>query len=87
VNPVRTLHEAVTLPFTAAFVVGICFFINWMTAPGHWWAWWVAFGMGIAVLCAWARAIKLIVAAGGLAAVGALLWKAGAFERMRTPPG
>lgn len=75
-NPLRTLRDAVTLPFTAIFVVGICFFVNWMTAPGHWWVGWVAFGMGIAVVCAWARALKVIVAAGGLAAIGALLWKA-----------
>ena len=35
-----------------------------------------AAGMGIAVVCAWARALKVIVAAGGLAAIGALVWKA-----------
>jgi fatty acid desaturase len=52
VNPVRTLREAITLPFTAIFVVGLCFVINWMTAPGFWWVQWVALGMGIAVFCA-----------------------------------
>ena len=69
-NPFRTIHEAVTLPFTAVFVVGLCFFINWMTSPGHWWVQWVALGMGIAVICAWARAIKLAIIAGLLAVGG-----------------
>lgn len=69
-NPIRTLRDAITLPFTAIFVVGICAVINWTTAPGHWWVQWVMLGMGIAVIAAWARAIKLLIAAGALAALG-----------------
>jgi hypothetical protein len=76
VNPIKTLREAVTLPFTAIFVVGICTFINWTTTPGHWWVQWVILGMGIAVISAWARAIKLLVAAGALTAVGTLAYRA-----------
>ena len=49
------------------FVVGLCFFINWFTSPGAWWAQWVAFGMAIATLCDWARALKVVVATVGLA--------------------
>ena len=74
-NPIKTLREAVTLPFTAIFVVGICTFINWTTTPGHWWVQWVILGMGIAVISAWARAIKLLVAAGALTAVGAFAYR------------
>jgi len=67
VNPFRTLRNAVTLPFTALFVVGVCVAINAFTSPGHWWAQWVALGMGIAVIAAWGRALKLAIVAGGLA--------------------
>lgn len=74
-NPVKTLSRAVTLPFTAVFVVAICGFINWSTTPGHWWVQWVILGMGIAVVSAWARAIRLLVAAGALAAVGTLAYR------------
>jgi hypothetical protein len=54
------LIKAITFPFTFIFVVGLCYFINWMTSPSHWWAQWVAFGMGIALLCVWARAFKVL---------------------------
>lgn len=71
-RPVRDLTRAITLPFKALFVVGLCFAINAMTSPGHWWVKWVAFGMGIAVLVAWARALRTLLAIGLVAAVG--LW-------------
>ena len=59
-RPVRDLTQAIVMPFKALFVVGLCFVINWMTSPGHWWVQWVALGMGIAVLVAWARAAQSI---------------------------
>jgi hypothetical protein len=68
-KPVKNLVEAVTFPFKALFVVGICFIINAMTSPGHWWVQWVAFGMGIALLVKWARALKTLL---GAAVVGGL---------------
>jgi len=74
-NPVRTVRDAVTLPFTAVFVVGLCAAINWWTSPGHWWVQWVALGMGIAVAAAWWRALKLAVAAGALAVVGSWAYR------------
>lgn len=70
VNPIRTLHKALTLPFTALFVVGLCLLINILTAPGHWWVQWVALGMGIAVAVAWLRALKVLVAGAAIAALG-----------------
>jgi hypothetical protein len=75
VNPIRTLRKAITLPFTALFVVGLCFFINWTTAPGHWWVQWVALGMGIAVVCAWIRALRVLIAGGALAVIGAWAYR------------
>ena len=74
-NPFRSLGDAVTMPLRAVFVVRLCFVINWMTAPGHWWVQWVILGMGIAVLSAWARAFKLLFAAGALAAIGAWAYR------------
>ena len=61
------LLKALTFPFKFIFVVGLCYFINWMTSPGYLWAQWVAFGMGVALICVWARAFK-IVALSALAA-------------------
>ena len=69
-NPLRTLGDAASLPFKAVFVVGLCLLINWWTSPGHWWVQWVALGMGIAVLVAWARALRLLLAAAVLGVVG-----------------
>lgn len=74
-NPIRNLHAAITLPFTAVFVVGLCFIVNWMTAPGHWWVQWVALGMGIAVLGAWFRAAKTLIAGGALALLAAWAYR------------
>lgn len=49
-------------------MVGRCGFINYVTYNGHWWFKWVAFGMGIAVLVAFARAART------LAVLGLVAW-------------
>ena len=59
--PIDSLWDAVAKPFEALFVVGLCYFINRVTSPENPWWHWVAFGMSIAVLVAWARAFKTIV--------------------------
>ncbi|MBP6898747.1 MAG: hypothetical protein KBC73_01600 [Burkholderiaceae bacterium] len=74
-RPVHDLTQAVLLPFKALFVVGLCFMINWMTSPGHWWFKWVAFGMGIAVLVAWARAARTLLTLALVAFVGWWIWR------------
>jgi len=74
-NPMRSVTDAVTRPLKAVYVVGLCFLINLMTPPGHWWVQWVALGMGIAVIAAWARAVRTLVAAGALAAVAAYVYR------------
>lgn len=63
-RPVRNLTQAVVMPVKALFVVGVCALINAMTNPGQWWFQWVMLGMGIAVLVAWARAIKTLAVLG-----------------------
>jgi hypothetical protein len=73
--PVKALTRAVTFPFTFIFVVGLCAFINWFTSPGVWWVQWVAFGMGIALICVWARAFKVLVATVGIAAIGYFVYR------------
>jgi hypothetical protein len=60
-RPARDLVRAVTLPLTALFVVGLTGAINVMTYHGRWWFGWVALGMGIAVLVAWARAARVLL--------------------------
>lgn len=74
-RPARDLWRAVTLPFTALFVIGLTGFINWMTYSGQWWFKWVAFGMGIAVLVAWARAAKSLLLLALIAFVGWQIYK------------
>lgn len=60
-SPISNITRAIVLPFKALFVVGLCALINTMTSPGHWWFQWVALGMGIAVLVAFARAAKSLL--------------------------
>ncbi len=71
-QPVKNITDAVVMPFKALFVVGLCGLINWMTYAGSWWVKWVALGMGIAVVVAWARAAKSLLL---LALIGWVGWK------------
>ncbi len=73
-KPLKVFSNAITMPFTAAFVIGITYFINMSTAPHHLWFKWVALGMGIAVLSAWARAANALVFTLGLAGAAGLAW-------------
>ncbi len=74
-SPFSTLTRAITAPLNFIFVVGLCGFINWMVSPGQWWVKWVAFGMGIAVIVAWARALKMLFVVAVLAAIGYFIYK------------
>ncbi len=71
-RPVKNIADAVLTPLKALWVIGLTGFINWMTFSGHWWFKWVAFGMAIAVLVAWARAAKTLVL---LALIGFVGWQ------------
>lgn len=74
-SPVSTVTRAITAPLNFIFVVGLCLFINWMVSPGNWWVKWVAFGMAINVIVAWARVAKLLFVVGVLAAIGYFIYK------------
>ena len=60
-RPIKNLTDAIFMPFKAVFVVGLCALINTMTYHGQWWVKWVALGMGIAVIVAFARAAKTLL--------------------------
>ena len=74
-SPVRDITKAIVMPFKALFVVGLTGAINAMTYHGTWWFKWVAFGMGIAVLVAFARAAKTIALLALIAWAGRMIYK------------
>lgn len=74
-HPIRDLTRAVTMPFKALFVVGLCAVINAMTSPGHWWFQWVALGMGIATLVALARGARTLLVLALAGWVGVKIYK------------
>ena len=71
-QPIENLADAVLMPLKALFVVALCGLVNWMTYSGQWWVKWVALGMGIAVVVAWARAARTLLVLALVAWVG---WK------------
>ena len=74
-STIRDLTQAVVMPFKALFVVGLTGLINAMTYHGVWWFKWVALGMGIAVLVAFARAAKTLLLLALVAWVGTKIYK------------
>ena len=74
-NPVGDVGRAIVMPFKAVFVVGLCWGINAMTSPGVWWVKWVALGMGIATLLAFARAAKSLLLLALIAWVGMKIYR------------
>jgi hypothetical protein len=74
-RPIRNLTQAVVMPFKALFVVGLTGLINAMTYQGVWWFKWVALGMGIAVLVAFARAAKTVLLLALVAWVGTKIYR------------
>lgn len=71
---VETLR-AVKFLFTAPLILLFLVVINMMTSPGHWWVQWAALGLGIAWFFSLLKVIRVIVLAGGLAALVAYLSK------------
>lgn len=69
-NPIKDVVQAVTMPFKALFVIGICWVVNAMTFNGRWWVWWVVLGMGIATAVALGRGLRTLL-------LGLLLWWVG----------
>ena len=65
----RDTIEAAKFLFIGPAIVVFLAFINLMTAPGHWWFLWAAFGIGIAWVISLFKVLRGIVLAGGLAAL------------------
>jgi hypothetical protein len=74
-SPIKDISRAVLLPFKALFVIGLTGAINAMTYHGVWWFKWVAFGMGIAVLVAFAKAARTLLLLALVAWVGMKIYK------------
>jgi hypothetical protein len=74
-SPITDLTRAIVLPFKALFVVGLTGIINAMTYHGVWWFKWVALGMGIAVLVAFAKAARTLLLLALVAWVGTKIYK------------
>lgn len=74
-RPVKHIADAVIMPFKALFVVGLTGLINAVTFHGVWWFKWVALGMGIAVLVAFARAARTLLLLALVAYVGHKLYQ------------
>lgn len=70
----RTLRAAKFL-VTAPLIFLLLVVINWMTWRGHWWVQWAALGLGIAWVVCLLRVLKAAALVGGLAALGALLFR------------
>jgi hypothetical protein len=74
-QPFSDLWGAVVATWNFVFVVGLCALVNWMTHPGYLWVKWVALGMGIAAVVAYARALRALVKIAVIAAVGWWIWR------------
>jgi hypothetical protein len=71
IGTLRAVKFLVLAPFLVAFL----FAINLMTWSGHWWVQWAALGIGIAWTVNLVKVLRAIVVAGGLAALGTLLFR------------
>lgn len=64
-DPIRNVRFL----FTAPLIVAFLFVVNLMTSPGEWWFLWAALGLGFVWFIKLFRVLRLIVVAGGLAAL------------------
>jgi hypothetical protein len=74
-SPITDVTRAIVMPFKALFVVGLTGTINAMTYHGVWWFKWVALGMGIAVLVAFAKAARALLLLALVAWVGSKIYQ------------
>jgi hypothetical protein len=71
----------------APFILAMLFVINLMTSPGEWWVQWAALGIGIAWFFALFRVLRMVLLAGGLAALGLYLFNRHAGAAAGPAPG
>lgn len=74
-NSAKDVLDAVFFPVKALFILLLCAVINMMTSPGHWWVQWVALGLGFAAVSKVARAFKVLMVTGALAALAYAAWQ------------
>jgi hypothetical protein len=67
------LWRSVKFLVLGPLILALCFAINIMTSPHHWWVQWAALGIGIAWIINLLRVLKAAVLLGGLAALIAYL--------------
>lgn len=79
-NPLKSVASAIQ--FTPVFigVVALCWWINTTHSPGDVWWPFVAFGMGIAFVTRWLRALGALVTVGVFAGLGVWLYR-----KLRSP--
>jgi hypothetical protein len=70
---IETLR-AVKFLFMAPLILLFLFVVNVMTSPGAWWVQWAALGLGIAWFISLLKVIRAVIIAGGLAALGAIIF-------------
>ena len=74
-NTIKTLTDAVFIPFKAIFVVGLCWMINAFTYSGTWWVKWVALGMGIATVVAVGKGLRTLLLLALIAWAGRAIYR------------
>ena len=67
--------KAIKFLITGPMILGMLFFINLFTSPGHWWIQWPAFGIGIAWMISLFRVLRSVIVVGGLAALAFLAYR------------
>jgi hypothetical protein len=72
---VHKLVGSIKFLFLAPLILAILVVVNLMTWNGEWWVQWAALGLGIAWFVTLLGVIRTIVVAGGLAALGAYLYR------------
>ena len=77
--------RAIKFLITGPMILGMLFFINLVTSPGHWWVQWAAFGIGIAWLISLMRVIRSVIVVGGLAALAYIAYRYFTKQQIEVP--
>ncbi len=77
--------RAIKFLITGPMILGMLFFINLVTSPGHWWVQWAAFGIGIAWVISLMRVIRSVIVVGGLAALAYIAYRYFTKQQVQVP--
>ncbi|HET7747497.1 MAG TPA: hypothetical protein VFM29_09365, partial [Vicinamibacteria bacterium] len=75
-NPIGRTWRAAMFLVKGPLILVMLAVIDWLTSPGHWWVQWAALGIGIAWVSSLLRVLRAALVAGGLAALGLILYRA-----------